>query len=495
MTGRAGNETTERELLRDEQEREAERIRRHISLRHPLGPDISFLDRTRAPLQVTAAILLALAFIAFAVYVHYNFDQAPHRMYKVLAGVTFLVILFVRAEWSIMLLPFAFPYTAQLPVTPIPMLNSWNVLLAALLLAWIGRAVLRGRQVFDPSPWNLPLTLFIVGILLSTVFGAFYSGEGAGELYRSIQRTWSAIMGFLLFFVTYNTIRTMDQVRRLAFLFCLGAGLGVFGVLSEYGSYSYNRRVAGGMGDINGAGAYFAGAIVFTLEMLTARYQRIWQRLLLLAALAGSGVGMILPASRGAILGCGVAAGFQAARGPIRLVLVLLAGFGLVMFTPQHVKDRFTETQEQVASGDLEEGSSGRVDIWKATLEVIEGDPILGVGFGKLPEAMAETSYGDQRVAHNLYLEVWAEMGIPGLVLLFVIFIGAFRAAWKLRRESGFARILANGYIYFLIALLVSNVFGGRLFSVYSSGSFCMLTALVFRAQAIHDEERARVEV
>ena len=456
--------------------------------------EIPVLERLRGPLTLALLVLAALAFVFFASYAHYILDQAPHRVYKMLAGFAFIVILFLRPEWTLMLLPFALPYSEMLPVTPIPLFNSTNVLMFALLLSWIGHSVLLKRRILEPSPWNRPLLLFLGYTMASALFGIFVRGHGAAEIYPRLQSWWYAMMGFILFFVTYNTVREKKQIRLLVYLYCVGAGLGALGVLSEYRDYSYARRVAGGMGDINGASAYFACAIVFTVEVLGSHYRHLWQKLLLVGALIGSGIGMILPASRGAIVACAATGGVQAMRsGPIRMMLVIVTGIAIYIFTPAHVKERFAETQAEVSAGEFAEGSSGRVDIWKGAIEVIKSNPIVGVGFGQLPNAMGETSLGERRVAHNLYLETMAEMGIPGIVLLGTLFWRGLRGARRLRKESGFPRTLGNAYFYFVVSLLISNIFGGRLYAVYTAGALSILTALVFRTQRILDQERRSI--
>jgi len=174
-------------------------------------------------------------------------------------------------------------------------------------------------------------------------------------------------------------------------------------------------------------------------------------------------------------------------------MLVIVTGIAIFIFTPAHVKDRFVETQAEVSAGEIGEGSSGRIDIWKGALEVIQSHPIVGVGFGQLPNAMGETSLGERRVAHNLYLETMAELGIPGVVLLAMLFWRGLKGAGRLRKESGFPRTLGNAYIYFVVSLLISNIFGGRLYAVYTAGALSILTALVFRTQRILDQERRMI--
>ena len=66
-----------------------------------------------------------------------------------------------------------------------------------------------------------------------------------------------------------------------------------------------------------------------------------------------------------------------------------------------------------------ETSNSQRVEIWKASLESIKERPLLGVGIGNFPVVL------DQRIflaragssAHNIYLHIAAETGIPALII------------------------------------------------------------------------------
>ncbi len=79
-------------------------------------------------------------------------------------------------------------------------------------------------------------------------------------------------------------------------------------------------------------------------------------------------------------------------------------------------------------SGDV---SSGRWQFWQTTLLIIRDYPLLGVGLDAF--GIAYTRYdqmnGFYRIeqAHNEYLQVWAEAGIVGLVLILTFIFYLFR--------------------------------------------------------------------
>jgi O-antigen ligase len=96
----------------------------------------------------------------------------------------------------------------------------------------------------------------------------------------------------------------------------------------------------------------------------------------------------------------------------------------------------FTSSQFQVSKSDTaifgkriaslidisETSNARRLEIWKASIRSIIQHPLLGVGIGNFPlvvgEDLAQAKAGSS--AHNLYLHIAAEMGIPALFIALV---------------------------------------------------------------------------
>jgi O-antigen ligase len=452
------------------------------------------LDRHPSIGWIALLSLLAIALAVGIGYGNYTMGQEPHRLAKILVGLLVVGVFLMRPAWALVLLPFVFPFITWLPKSSIPLLNATNLLLISMFMGWIGRTVQQRQRFFDSSPWNLPLAIFVFWALFSWLHATLMRG-GFGYAMASFQGFWSGISGVLMFFVVFNTIRTRAQVRTMALLFCVGGALGLFGLLRESHGLGGGRRVSGGLGQENEAGAFFATAALFTLGLLAAGYRGWLRRGLLLCSLAASAAATILPASRGAMLGFLAGALPQAVRGGVVwiLVLVLLVG-GFLVWAPDYVKERVQRT-ELAATQDggsryeaLNETGGGRLDFWQAALKVIAHSPVIGVGWGRMIPAM-EPYLGKSRPPHNLYLETAGEMGIPGLALLLWLFWVPLRTARSMARERGFPRGLAFGVSSALIGFLVANVFGGRFFSFSAAGSISLLAALLFRTRLLPDEE------
>ena len=122
---------------------------------------------------------------------------------------------------------------------------------------------------------------------------------------------------------------------------------------------------------------------------------------------------------------------------------------------PQTVKDRF-ETIRQRPSGFMSE----RPQWWKTSAQLIAKYPITGIGLGRFRHeyqlhAPAGT-YHKPYHAHNIYLHIAVEQGIPSLVLFLAILFLIFRQLFALRKRGDFwCAGLFIGGSGFLISALV----------------------------------------
>jgi putative inorganic carbon (HCO3(-)) transporter len=93
---------------------------------------------------------------------------------------------------------------------------------------------------------------------------------------------------------------------------------------------------------------------------------------------------------------------------------------------------------------------------WKATVEVIKQSPLTGVGLGNFD--LERWSH----YAHNSYLQIWAEMGIPGIIaFLWLIALLITRRIKNLAhsRDKPYLAALLAANAAFLIHNLVDFTF------------------------------------
>jgi O-antigen ligase len=138
------------------------------------------------------------------------------------------------------------------------------------------------------------------------------------------------------------------------------------------------------------------------------------------------------------------------------------------------------QLQEQV---DL--SSRLRLIIWEGGLKMIQDYPWFGVGYRRFRFRIGEYIIWKRPIdAHNAYLLMAAEFGIPALVFFVLVILLLVRITWVVyrRHPDAFIRTAAHGFLGGLSALALANVFGSRLNTAEVSGYFWILAALMARA-------------
>jgi O-antigen ligase len=125
--------------------------------------------------------------------------------------------------------------------------------------------------------------------------------------------------------------------------------------------------------------------------------------------------------------------------------------------------------------GQFTEGEGSRLNLWTAALHVAHDHPVAGVGAGNFP--IAEPAYTIQNislprsdliaqgyVAHSTYLNVLADYGAVGVLLLLALIVAVIVTGLKAARTFGRKAdreldILARGQLVALIGLLAAYSF------------------------------------
>ena len=230
--------------------------------------------------------------------------------------------------------------------------------------------------------------------------------------------------------------------------------------------YAFNRyRVAAHTGDANAAGSHFAMLVCLTLGMVfhaRGRDRAIW-----LVVLAANATALWLTASRSAVVAAALVVILAAAwRMSSRLksrtqaiaigtVAIVVIAIGAVLF--------WKSTANQ-----LNRGTTFRVQFNATSWRMIAARPLVGVGIGQYYPASTlfltpelAWNYGAEN-AHNYFLQIGAELGIPGLVLFSaVIGAGLWRALRALTVSPRDVRLLgvAAGIATFAATCFVGHPF------------------------------------
>jgi O-antigen ligase len=96
----------------------------------------------------------------------------------------------------------------------------------------------------------------------------------------------------------------------------------------------------------------------------------------------------------------------------------------------------------------------GRLGEWNVALDAMAERPLTGAGADSYALAASEVGGGGTLYAHNLPLEIWAELGPIGLALVIVLFASTAALVWRLRADRR-AWLLAPAVLAFPLANLV----------------------------------------
>jgi len=132
----------------------------------------------------------------------------------------------------------------------------------------------------------------------------------------------------------------------------------------------------------------------------------------------------------------------------------------------------------------LDKSAGTRIEIWRGAVQMIKDNPVWGVGYGVFPYAIAMYVPLGEVDAHNTYLILAGEMGIPVLLVFLLIMLLLFKNTFWLytRIEDPFVKAVALGMLGGIAGMLMANMFGSRLESEEVSAYFWILAGLIIRA-------------
>lgn len=380
--------------------------------------------------------------------------------------------------------------------------NMTNLLLGLGAVAWISSRVRR--------PERLPLGIFELLLLIFTGMGLANvalgwalsggltgAGSGGSLLDQALLfKRWA--MPFALFFIIRGV---MEDRRGLTHVlsammwntFLVAALTWWDGTQGVRGTID-GSRVGGILLQANSMGAFLAYYGMAFLGLFLAT-KGLGRRALYLAGFLVALRASLFTFSRGSYLA--FAAGSA-------LVLLLhnplyLAGVTGVAVSfpetvvPESVRSRIGSTllgDEDIYDESLTAGADKSVDrrfvLWRAGIQMSRDYPLFGVGLGRF-EVMVDQytevalAKNEPRDAHNAYLLVAAELGIPALIVMVIVllWLGATTAVLYFRRHARKDRALPLAFLGTWAATVSSCVWGSRFSDGSVIGFFWILAALL----------------
>ena len=168
-------------------------------------------------------------------------------------------------------------------------------------------------------------------------------------------------------------------------------------------------------------------------------------------------------------------------------VLVLWIGAGSAFGRFGKISDEYQNTEDS------------RLSIWKDSLRLVGAHPLLGSGLGTFPVAFTpvQSTFLGKFVnhAHNDYLELASDLGIPTALLLFLSIVWLLiRLAKKIVSvEAGFERTVALGCLGSVTAILLHSLTDFNLYIPANALLFSLILGLA--AATLPDSAAPQVRV
>jgi hypothetical protein len=343
-------------------------------------------------------------------------------------------------------------------------LTPWLMIVVPLL--WGIRWLARGRLTVR-TPVDIPL--LIMTLMLPVSLGATF------DLGRSFPKICGVFLGIAFFYALANALRTERAIWvTVGLLVAGGVAVALISLVGTSWSTEKVPLLASSLGALyerfptllhgipraeegfnpNQVGGTLTLFVPLITALLVGRLRRarlrvgyILSLLALVAALAVTVTVLLLTQSRlsyvSAALGL-LLLGVLHKGWPRALSLVLLAlGIGLVAYLgfPRVARGMFDV--QVVNTLDSEVTWSGRAETWRRALRVIRDHPLTGIGFDTLfpviharyPTFLLPAGQ-DVTHAHNLFLQVALDLGLPGLLAFLWLLGGVGWMLWRVRQRA-----------------------------------------------------------
>jgi len=421
----------------------------------------------------------------------------PGFLLVIVAMLILFIFIYNRLEIGLILTLFWAPFflfPVELYTFAFPLVEVLFLLTTA---AWILRGIVTWGALRQSANRQLPLS-FSLNFQPMDVLMIAWGVLGILTLFWSQQQSVAVtelrtiIFEPLLFYFILRTLKANNSllIQLANTLILAGAAVSIIGlVLYLQGeaiitAESGARRLASVYGSPNNVGLFLGRCIPFALAYAVITKNR-WRRIASVAATALMLLTVALTQSVGAVL-FGVPAGISvvliAARGKRGLALagglLVIGSAGTAMLT--RISTRFASLL------DFSTGTSFiRLRVWESTFEILKEKPLTGLGLDQFlyafrghyirPDAIIDP---DLSHPHNIVLDFWVRLGMPGVVLLFMlqyVFWKQLWAALRRHRDDMNARVLIVGAMGSMAALIAHGLIDNSVFVIDLAFVFAFL--------------------
>ncbi len=351
------------------------------------------------------------------------------------------------------------------------------------LIKLIGIIAALNALVFLPQSRDLRSRAFNA-IFLSLIFYLIWVMMNS-YVFRDIGNpvALQSLLAILIFLFTFLVfIDSKDRARRLILLYMFAMGLACYRVYRELILFSHiypGLRPSSTFGDPNYFSIAMIPPITLTFGMIKESFESGNRKkgLFYLFVLAYYLIPFLFAASRGAAIGLFISS-FLVFLQSKRKGVILLISILIISVSMPLLYDRFVVRFKSLIPSESTEKTGDResYEIRKMLLigglQIIGGNWGLGIGAGNFKKRIAEVvpALGEEGyIAHNTYIEVFAEHGIIGFMLFSATLIGILR---KMVQTKFYRLNIENNTIPPIVISLYASFIGYIIASFFLSVQF-----------------------
>jgi probable O-glycosylation ligase (exosortase A-associated) len=313
----------------------------------------------------------------------------------------------------------------------IPAINATHINSLVPLGIFVGTLVFRA-PVSNPEALAEPNTRkvgFLLGLIAVSVVTADVT-EFAFNL-------MTVVIGYVMvYWVIVKQVTTLEQIKKLFFVLTL---VHIVVAALTPGMFTSSERQYVASGSFLGDGNDFALSVNIAIPMclfLLFDAKKVLPRLFYCAAMLFLVISVVATQSRGGTIALVVVGLYYWLKSESKLRTGVLAAIAVVVvfaFAPPEYFMRMHDV------ANTQEGSAqGRIEAWKAGVNMALDHPLLGVGVGHFPvkygAVYKRNAEGPWRTAHSIYFLILGELGFPGLIVLLMFIFGNLAANRRLAK-------------------------------------------------------------
>ena len=323
----------------------------------------------------------------------------------------------------------------------------------------VALAMLVGWSIHGCGNWRLGRARVTTAALLCYLVWNIVSSLFASDEQIARNCVEELVKIVLPFLVGVTLVDSVAKLKQLAWVIFLSQGYLAFEFNFSYYFEGFNRikevgfagmeegSVAIGLVTVAGIGLFLG----FSAKTWWAAAMALVLTLLMVNA-------VFLSFSRGGMLGLLVLAAVAFLLIPKTLkhclLFALVLSLGLRLAGPQ-VQDRFSTSFAGEENRD--DSAQSRLILWGNCIDAMMRNPITGLGPHHFPLYVHEYGWARGKEGHTLWLQIGAELGVPGLAFLLCFYGFTFIQLWPIARQR---RPVVDPWLQHAARMVVASLAG-----------------------------------